>query len=71
MPKGKPKGREIIWMEVTKDKYELPVMVADSARELAEVHGVTRGSIESSECQYRKGKLKTCPWRKVEIKEDL
>lgn len=70
MPKWKPKGREIIWMEVTKDKYELPVRVADSARELAEVHGITRGSIEASEYKYRKGKLKTCPWRKVEIKEE-
>lgn len=37
-----------IWMQVTKDKYELPVCIADSAEELAKMCGTTANSIKSS-----------------------
>lgn len=30
-----------LWMAVTADEYELPLYVADTARELAEQYGVT------------------------------
>ena len=37
-----------IYMEVTDDKYELPIAVADSAVELAQIINVSANSIYSS-----------------------
>ena len=37
-----------IWMEVTPDKYELPVAVADSLGALAKLRGVTPAAISHS-----------------------
>lgn len=37
-----------VWMKVTKDKYELPVAVADSANELARILNTTANNISSS-----------------------
>ena len=34
-----------VYIRVTKDKYRLPVAIADSARELAEMTGVNMSSI--------------------------
>ena len=34
-----------VYMKVTKDRYELPLVVADSVLELARMLGVDRGSI--------------------------
>ena len=39
---------ERIYMKITKDKYELPIAVASSAKELAEICGTTRNAIMSS-----------------------
>ena len=36
-----------LWLEVTKDEYELPVAVADSAAELSEVLGLDADSVMS------------------------
>ena len=35
----------IVWMKVTKDKYELPVAIADSCKELAEIVGKTSNTV--------------------------
>ena len=40
----------VIWMKVTKDKYELPIAIADSVGELARVVGTTANCISSSIC---------------------
>lgn len=40
----------VVWMKVTKDKYELPVAVADSTVELAGIVNTTANSIRSSIC---------------------
>jgi len=37
-----------VYMKTTKDKYELPIAVADSAKELAYLLGMSVGSIYSS-----------------------
>lgn len=52
----------VIWMKVTTDKYELPIAVANSAKELAQIVGTTTSVIYTERCQYRAGKRKTCPW---------
>lgn len=45
----------VIWMEVTRDRYELPVAVADSAAELAELVGVKKENIwqHKSKAEWR------------------
>lgn len=37
-----------IWMKVTKDKYELPLIVADTAEELAQKCGTSANNIRST-----------------------
>lgn len=56
-------------MQVTQDEYELPVAVADSLKELAEMTGTTQGSISSWMWHYRSGRLKTRKYIKVIITE--
>lgn len=59
-----------MWMKVTRDKYELPVAVAETVYELADMLGVTVNSIYSSMYHFRKGNTKSTPYRKVEEGED-
>ena len=59
-----------IWMEVTRDEYELPVKIADSVEELAEMCGTSTNTIRSTISHRKKGRLKTCVYRKVEIEEE-
>ena len=42
-----------VWMKVSDDKYELPEIIADSAKELATKCGIATNSIWTSN-QYRK-----------------
>ena len=36
-----------LWLLVTKDKYELPILVADTANELAKMTGTTKNNVVS------------------------
>ena len=47
--------RKIIYMKVTRDKYRLPVAVADSAKELAWICGVSVDAIYSCISRRKKG----------------
>lgn len=47
-----------IWMRVTADEYELPIAVASSARELADMLGVTENNIQSQWCKIKSGIIK-------------
>lgn len=51
--------RKAVYMLVTPDKYELPVLVADSAAELAKAVGVTISSVSHMVRMRERGKLKT------------
>ena len=49
-------------MYVTNDKYELPIAIADNAKDLAKMLGTTRNAINTfisrpSSCRNRKGKF--------------
>lgn len=59
----------IVWMKVTKDKYELPVVVADTCVELAAILGVSENSIRTAICNSKRQHYNTV-YRKVEITED-
>lgn len=58
---------EFIWMLVSQDKYELPLVVASSAGELARKLGKNKNTIESCLCHYEHGRLKKCPYVRVKI----
>ena len=57
-----------IWMKVTKDEYELPIAVADSAGELARMLNVTANSIMSGVSHMKHDGIWTA-YRKVEEDE--
>jgi hypothetical protein len=57
-----------VYMKITKDKYELPLAVANSAEELARICGVTRNGIDTLISLRKSGKFKTS-YIKVEIED--
>lgn len=56
-----------LWLVVTHDELELPLMVADSARQLGEMCGTSGNNVKSCVSKYEKGVLKWTKFRKVEI----
>ena len=44
----KCKKRSLVWMAVTADKYELPIVIKDTARELAEYLGLSTETVYKS-----------------------
>jgi hypothetical protein len=65
----KPK-EQYVWMKVTNDKYELPVLVADSAPELAKMLGCSPNNIYSS-LSHAKHRRQNTTYRKVLINEEV
>lgn len=61
MSKGIPKGRVYVWMYVTGDRYALPIVTADSSRELAEKCGVKQNTINHHISQHKSGRAKGEP----------
>ena len=59
----------ILWLEVTKDKYELPLRVCDSAAGLAKMCGVKTHSIRTSINKYEHGYVQNSRYRRVVIEE--
>ena len=60
---------ETYYMEVTKDKYELPVAVAETTGELARIRGVAHNTIKSV-MYHAKRKKSECKYIKVVIDEE-
>ena len=59
--------REVIWLAVTPDKYELPVAVADTAAELGKLIGKTANAIHTGMSQAKRRGNKS-PYVKVVLK---
>lgn len=59
----------IVWMKVTKDKYQIPLILADSAPELARQCGATINTIRSSASHYKSGRIKYPSYISVDIAE--
>lgn len=59
-----------LYIAVTKDEYELPIAVADSAAALARMLGVQPNAIHKQMHFYRMGKWKWCQYREVEVDDD-
>ena len=66
---GGPKSR-YLYMLVTKDKYELPIMVEDSPSVLAKKLGENRVTIMSACIQAERGKVIRSKYRRVLIEDD-
>ena len=59
-----------IFMEVTRDKYELPLIVADSSGKLAMQAGVKQSNVTSSIAKHAKGERKRCRFIMVEVEDE-
>lgn len=55
----------VLWMKTTKDKYELPLAVADSVAELSQMVGTKREVISCAVCRKYRG------WDKVILPETI
>lgn len=56
-----------IWIKVTLDKYEFPLEIADSARELAEKCGVSEEKVKASASGYKRGVRLITPFRSIHV----
>lgn len=59
-----------IYIEVTRDKYELPLRIADSVQELARLSGTSENNIYSQISHYEHGAQKSARFYKIEVGED-
>lgn len=59
-----------LWLMITTDKYELPLIVADSPKELAKLAGVSYQNIKTSIYLKNKGKIEYSKYVKVEVDDD-
>jgi len=66
--KQKPKNPEYLYLQVTDDKYELPIIVADDVHELARKAGVDVSTVRSSLWRHETGKLKFSKFRRVKYR---
>ena len=58
-----------LWLKVTADKYEFPIKIAETQKELAIMCGVKRASIARQICKARE-KGHRCSYVRVEVEED-
>lgn len=64
-PKQDKRGSKYYWLLATSDKYELPLYVADSVTELAQVTGKTENAIRTAICHAKQRGSKTTQYRRV------
>ena len=62
--------REFLWLAVTPDRYELPIMVCDTAEELGQKYGLSRNSIISNVKRKADGTRSGRKFVKVRIIEE-
>lgn len=58
-----------LWLAVTADKYELPLTVADSAKELGEIYGVSKQTVKNCVLRNVSGTRTGRKFVKVRIEE--
>lgn len=59
-----------IYMKVTSDKYELPLVIANSVAELAWMTGVSENTIKSAISHVESGRRKKSAYVRVKIEEE-
>ena len=63
----KEKSNMHVYMAVTKDKYELPLAIADTSVELAKLMNTTDTVVRSCVYQEKRGTRKRSMYKKVQI----
>lgn len=56
-----------LWLQVTSDKYELPMIVADSPAELAKLAHVEKRTVITLNSKYKNGRRKKPKYISVEV----
>ena len=59
-----------VYLMVSKDKYELPVAVADSVQELSDMVGSSVNTIRSGICHQKAGRIKKSRFICVDVEDD-
>ena len=62
--------QQYIWMKVTRDKYELPVAVANTASELARIVGTTKNAVVSSVSHLEHGHKKYSSYVRIRLEDE-
>lgn len=62
--------RRYLWLKVTRDRFELPLFVADTALELAVHFGVSVNAVKQSAMRSQRGTRGGC-YRKVPMEDDV
>lgn len=65
------KTSQSIWMEVTRDTLELPIRIADSAQELAEMSGASVNNIQSIASRTERGLVKSGRFHRIRTEEEI
>ena len=58
--------KKYIWLAVEADKYELPIAVADTARELGQLIGSNKHNVETAAIKNCNGKISNRKIIKIE-----
>ena len=56
-----------VWMMVTDDQYELPVILASNAQALADKAGTTKNNVVSLANKFRSGKIARSRFHRVKL----
>jgi hypothetical protein len=59
-----------VWMAVSKDEYRLPIAIADTARELAEIFGTNENNVKTIASKGKHGNIKNPRYIAVEIDKE-
>jgi hypothetical protein len=57
----------IVYIAVMRDKYELPIAIADTIRELSKITGTDERTIRSAISHVKSGRRKTSIYQEVQI----
>ena len=59
-----------VWMAVSKDETRLPIAIADTAKELAELFGTNESNVKSIASKGKHGNIKNPRYIAVRIDEE-
>lgn len=60
----------VLYMAVSRDKYELPVAVAESVNELARMLGINEGTIYNHISLVGKNRIRKQKYFRIEVEEE-
>lgn len=58
-----------IWLELSRDEYEFPIVMADTVQELARITGAKVATIRSTVSSWERGKIKAPKYVRIRYDE--